>query len=122
MLALHIRLEKVTVSALTHISGSFEDKLQKTSADKETTGLMCPQAFEWRRAVTFVRRTFRLKTVDADLRRRVHVPTRLGEGGRNMAHNALRLTIEDGFTANRGSSVETALRGRGRRNTELIQL
>jgi hypothetical protein len=35
ILALHIRLEKVTVSALTHISGSFEDKLQKISADKK---------------------------------------------------------------------------------------
>jgi len=65
------------------------------------------------RAITCVRRTFRLKIVDANLRRRVHVPTRFGEGGRNMAHNSLRLTIEDGFTANRGSSVETALRGAG---------
>jgi hypothetical protein len=27
-----------------------------------------------------------------------------------MAHNALRLTIEDGFTASRGKLVETALR------------
>src|SRR4029079_11992255 len=88
----------------------------------KATGLVGPEPPERRRAVAFVRRTFRLEIVDADFRRRVHVPARFGEGGRNMAHSALRLTIEYGFAPRSSRAVETTIRRRGCCDAELIQL
>src|ERR1041385_255039 len=84
--------------------------------------LVCPQSFQRRRAITFVRRTFRLEVVDADLFRLVHVPTGLTEDGRHVTLRALRLAVEEHRTTCRCRCVETSRRRSRSRDCELIEM
>jgi len=60
----------------------------------ETALLVTPQTFQWCGSVSPVRSPIRLKIVNTDLSRRVHVPARLRENRRYMTSRAFRLTEE----------------------------
>src|SRR5690349_5962176 len=69
----------------------------ETSVVIEATFLVRPQSLQRRRPVTLVRRTLGLKIVNADLLRRVHVPTGLAKDRWYVTRRTLRWSIEHGF-------------------------
>src|SRR4029453_13522623 len=80
----------------------------------ETALHVTPKSLERGRAVVLIGRAQRLKRVDADLVRRVHVPAWLGEQRRHVAACAAGLAAEQRSTAACGCGVEGAA-GRSRR-------
>src|SRR5215204_6898863 len=95
---------------------------RKTTVVEKTAFLMRPQAPKRRCPVTLVGRTFCLKIVNANLRGRMHIPTRLGEKRLDMTEVAARLSAEQFIAALGCFSIETALRRLWRRNSELIKV
>src|SRR4029450_6914292 len=80
------------------------------------------EATERRRAVPLVGRPIRLKVVDPNFARRVHVPARLGEDRRHMARRALCLSVEEELPALRSLRVETSRRRNRCGDGQLIEM
>src|SRR5690349_15406676 len=85
-----------------------------------------PEPLERCGPVALVRGTVCLEVVSrggqADLRRGMHVPARLGEEGEDMAGGALCLATEQGLASGRCCGVEFVRRRSRRLNGELIEL
>src|SRR5689334_6568013 len=116
LLLSQIRVEEAVVM-LDHVA-----QRRETPVVIETTLFMCPEPFQRRRAITFIRRTFRLEIVDADLFRLVHIPTGLTKHRRHVTLRALRLAIEERRATCRGRCVETSRRRSRCRDCELIKM
>src|SRR5262245_56630009 len=80
------------------------------------------QATEWRRPVAVIRRPASLEVVDTDLLRGMYVPARLREERRYVAARTGPLAVEDGLATLGGLGVEAALRRRGCRDGELVEV
>src|SRR5262245_11550287 len=86
----------------------------------ETTSLMGPQTFQRRGSIAPVGSAIRLKIVDADFRRCMHVPTRLSENRRHVTRRAFRFTVEYCFSVLGCRRRATRIRRRG--DGELIKM
>src|SRR5262249_13068784 len=86
----------------------------------ETTSLMGPQTLEGCGPVAPVGSAIRLKIVDADFRRRMHIPTRVGENRRHVTRCAFRFTLEYRFSVLDYRGRVMRVRRRGYR--ELIKM
>src|SRR5215471_4156077 len=80
----------------------------------ETAFRMCPKTVERSGAIAAVRRAIGLKIVNANIRRQMHVPTRLGHQWRHMARAALCFAAEERAAPRSCRLVKTAGRRRRR--------
>src|SRR5262249_16571949 len=77
----------------------------------EAAFLMRPETLQRRRSVSSIRRTIRLKIINADFSRVVHVPTRLREQRSDVTVLAFRITVEYQFPILDGGRSRRRCRG-----------
>jgi len=99
---------------------NYVSQRRKSAIVIEAALLMCPETLQRRRSVSSIRGAIRLKIINADFSRCVHIPAGLREQRRDVTRGAFRFFVEyqfsifDGGRNSRWACEDLARRSGGR--------